>query len=252
LRVLFPFFISRRLPVKPAELFEEKHRLAALIDHTLLKPEAIQTDIERVCEEALIYGFAAVCINPFWVPVAAQRLRASPVRVCTVVGFPLGSNQAETKVQEANMARCAGAEEIDMVINIGALLSGDYGTVEREVASVAEAAHEGGGLLKAILETCLLTDDQKTTASRIAVEAGADFVKTSTGFSAAGATVADIRLMRDAVGTLAGVKASGGIKTLAAVRSMLAAGASRIGASAGVNILKELEGAPEASSASSY
>jgi deoxyribose-phosphate aldolase len=238
--------------VKPAELFEEKHRLAAVIDHTLLKPEATQTDIERVCEEALIYGFAAVCINPFWVPVAAQKLEASPVRVCTVVGFPLGCNAPEAKMQEANIARSAGAEEIDMVINIGALRSGDYAAVQEDVAGVAEVVHDGGGLLKVIIETCLLTNEQKIKASRLAVEAGADFVKTSTGFSTGGATIEDIRLMCDVVGPHAGVKASGGIKTLAAMRSMLAAGASRIGTSAGVNIIKELEGTPEIPSASSY
>lgn len=239
-------------PVRPAELFEEKHRLAAVIDHTLLKPEATAANIEQLCEEALIYGFAAVCLNPFWVAIAAKKLQGSPVRVCTVVGFPLGANATETKVQEANIARCAGAEEIDMVINIGALRSGDYSTVEREIREVSDVTHQGGGLLKVILETCLLTDEQKLKASRLAAEAGADFVKTSTGFSTGGATTKDVQLMRNAVGLHLGVKASGGIRTLAAVRTMLEAGASRIGASAGVNIIKELEGTPEAASASSY
>ena len=185
----FRFLHKPPTPVKPAELFEERHRLAAVIDHTLLKAETTQTDVERVCEDALIYGFAAVCINPFWVPVAAKRLKSSLVRVCTVVGFPLGCNTAETKMQEANMARCTGAEEIDMVINIGALRSGDYATVQQEIAGVAEVAHEGGGLLKVILETCLLTDEQKTKTCRLAIEMGADFVKTSTGFSTGGATI---------------------------------------------------------------
>ena len=233
-------------------MFEEKHSLAAVIDHTLLKPDATTADIERLCDEALIYGFAAVCINPFWVSLAAKKLTGSPVRVCTVVGFPFGANAIETKSQEANIARNQGAEEIDMVLNIGALRSGDYHLARKEIAEVAGVAHEGNGLLKVILETCLLTDEQKVKASRLAVEAGADFVKTSTGFSTGGATVEDVRLMRNAVGQHMGVKASGGIRTLASVRRMLEAGATRIGASAGVNIIKELEGAPDAASASSY
>lgn len=246
------FHESPPTPVKPAELFEEKHRLAAVIDHTLLKPEATAADIEHLCDEALVYGFAAVCVNPFWVWLAAKKLQGSPVRVCTVIGFPLGANATETKVQETNIARCAGAEEIDMVMNIGALRSGDRSLVRKEIHEIADVAHEGGGLLKVILETCLLTNDQKQEASRLAAEAGADFIKTSTGFSTGGATVKDVRLMRNAVGLHFGVKASGGIRTLAAVRSMLEAGASRIGASAGVNIIKEIEGAPDTASASSY
>ena len=196
--------------MKPAELFEEKHRLAAVIDHTLLKPEATQTDIERVCEEALIYGFAAVCINPFWVPVAAQKLEASPVRVCTVVGFPLGCNAPEAKMQEANIARCAGAEEIDMVINIGALRSGDYAAVQEDVAGVAEVVHDGGGLLKVIIETCLLTNEQKIKASRLAVEAGADFVKTSTGFSTGGATISVFSFTAGTAGAAAAISGGAG------------------------------------------
>jgi deoxyribose-phosphate aldolase len=236
--------------VRPAELFEQKHSLAATIDHTLLKPEASGSDIQRLCDEALIYGFASVCVNPFWVPFTAKNLAGSPVRVCTVVGFPLGANAVGTKMHEANIARCAGADEIDMVLNIGALRAGEYDFVQKEISEVADVAHEGGGLLKVILETCLLTDEQKLKASRLAVEAGANFVKTSTGFSTGGATIEDIRLMRNAVGPDVGVKASGGIRTLASVRSMLEAGATRIGTSAGISILKELEGTPETISAS--
>ena len=238
--------------MRPADLFEQRHSLAAAIDHTLLKPEASGSDIQRLCDEALICGFASVCINPFWVSLAAQKLTGSPVRVCTVVGFPLGASATGTKMHEANMARCAGAEEIDMVLNIGALRSGQYEFVEKEIRDVADVAHEGGGLLKVILETCLLTDEQKRKASRLAVDAGADFVKTSTGFSTGGATVEDVQLMRNAVGPDVGVKASGGIRTLASLRSMLEAGATRIGTSAGINILKELEGTPETISASDY
>lgn len=246
-----PRLQSRFSVVSSSVQIEEKQRLAAAIDHTLLKPEATQTDIERVCGEALEYTFASVCINPYWVPLAANILRATPVRVCTVVGFPLGANQAETKLAEASIALAHGARELDMVQNVGALRSGDDDFVENEIRELADLAHRSGAILKVILETCLLNRDQKIRACRIAVAAKADFVKTSTGFSTGGATVDDIRLMRETVGPSLGVKASGGIRTLASVREMLSAGATRIGASAGVQILQELSGAP-ASAAGKY
>lgn len=226
----------------------DSRRLAAVIDHTLLKPEATQVDIERVCREALQHTFASVCINPYWVPHAASLLHASPIRVCTVIGFPLGANQAEVKLAEASIALAHGARELDMVQNVGALRSGDFDLVEREIAELAELAHRSGAILKVILETCLLDREQKVHACRLAAAAKADFVKTSTGFSTAGATVDEVRLMRATVGPSVGVKASGGIRTLASLEAMLAAGATRIGASAGVEILQELAGAPAASS----
>jgi deoxyribose-phosphate aldolase len=232
----------------PPVQIEEKQRLAAVIDHTLLKPEAARTDIERVCREAMENTFASVCINPYWVPLASSMLHASPVRVCTVIGFPLGANRAEVKLAEAGVALAHGARELDMVLNVGALRSGDDSFVEEEIGELAELAHRSGAILKVILETCLLDRDQKIRACLLAVAAKADFVKTSTGFSFAGATVEDVRLMREAVGPTLGVKASGGIRTLASVREMLAAGATRIGASAGVQILQELAGSPAASS----
>lgn len=232
----------------PPVQLEEKKRLAAVIDHTLLKPEATQTDIERVCREALENAFASVCINPYWVPLAASLLHASPVRVCTVIGFPLGANQPEIKLAEAGVALAQGARELDMVQNVGALRSGDSELVANEMSELAELAHRSGAILKVILETCLLDRNQKIRACRLAVAAKADFVKTSTGFSSGGASIDDVRLMRETVGSSLGVKASGGIRSLDSVRGMLAAGATRIGASAGVQILQELAGAPAASS----
>lgn len=199
--------------------------------------------ITRVCEEAAEFGFAAVCVNPCWVTLAANLLAGSGARVCTVVGFPLGANTTRTKVYEAGIAGEQGAIEIDMVLNIGALRDGAHHFVHKDISDVAEVVRGNGGLLKVILETSLLNDQQKVRACRLAVDAGADFVKTSTGFSGGGATAADIRLMRQTVGDRAGVKASGGIRTLASAREMLAAGATRIGSSAGVNIVKESEGA---------
>lgn len=219
---------------------DEKQRIASAIDHTLLKPEATAQDIEKVCLEALQNGFASVCVNPCWVPLVASRLAGSRVKVCTVIGFPLGANQTETKLAEASLALSQGASELDTVQNVGALRSRDYTLVKREIAKLAELAHDRGAILKVILETSLLTTEQKVKACQLAVEAKADFVKTSTGFSTAGATVDDIKLMRQTVGPAVGVKASGGIRTLATVREMLAAGADRIGASAGVQILNEL------------
>jgi len=217
------------------------HALAALIDHTLLKPEATQHDIARVCEEARQFRFASVCINPCWVQFAREALAGTGVRVCTVIGFPLGVNESRTKIAEAHLALSQGAKELDMVQNIGALRARDHQVVQQEIADLACIAHSHGAILKVILETCLLTDDQKVTACRLAQQAHADFVKTSTGFSTGGATVGDVQLMRNTVGQKMGVKASGGIRTLDHLRQMVSAGANRIGASAGVAILRELE-----------
>lgn len=236
----------------PARLPEEKRSLAAVIDHTLLKPEATSADVRKLCEEALSYGFASVCINPCWVAVAREQTAGSEVKVCTVVGFPLGASETRTKVHETAFARERGATEIDMVINIGALRSGEYRLLETEIREIAQVARAHEGLLKVILETCLLTEQEKTTACRIAVNEGADFVKTSTGFSKSGATVDDVRLMRQVVGPDIGVKASGGIRTLSIMRDMLAAGATRIGASSSVSIIQELEGQRAQSPAGGY
>ena len=212
--------------------------IAALIDHTILKPEATRDDVIKVCREARKYNFASVCVNPFWVPLVRSELAGSPVKVCTVVGFPLGATSTEAKVCETENSIRAGAQEIDMVINVGALRSGDTEAVRKDIAAVARAAHAGGAILKVILETSLLDDGQKTTACKLAQSAGADFVKTSTGFSTAGATAHDIALMRAAVGPGMGVKASGGIRTLQDLQTMAAAGATRIGASASVKIVE--------------
>ena len=212
--------------------------IAALIDHTLLKPEATQAAVRQLCAEARQYGFATVCVNPVWVPVAAGELAGSGVKVCTVAGFPLGANATQVKSFEAGVAIREGAREIDMVLNVGALIGSDFDAVRDDIADVAETVHGGGAILKVILETALLTDEQKITACRIAKEAGADFVKTSTGFSSHGASAPDIALMRRTVGTEMGVKASGGIRTLEDLHKMVAAGASRIGASASVKIVE--------------
>ena len=212
--------------------------IAALIDHTILKAEATRQDVLKVCAEALQYKFASVCVNPYWVPLVKRELTGSPVLVCTVVGFPLGATSTEAKVCETENAIRAGAQEIDMVINIGALRSGDTETARKDVAAVVEAAHRGRAIVKVILETALLDDAQKTLACQICKAADADFVKTSTGFSQSGATAHDIALMRAAVGPKMGVKASGGIRTLQDLQAMTAAGASRIGASASVKIVE--------------
>lgn len=215
--------------------------IAALIDHTLLKAEAAEREIVNLCREAREFSFASVCINPYWVRFAADQLSSSPVRVCTVIGFPLGANGVRAKIAEAEIALSAGAGELDMVQNIGALRSRSFDSVQEEMAELATLAHAGGALLKVILETCLLTEDEKITSCRLASEAHADFVKTSTGFSTAGATIADVQLMRRTVGESIGVKASGGVRTLDALRQMVAAGANRIGTSSGVHILRELQ-----------
>lgn len=216
--------------------------VASLIDHTLLKPEACRDEIERLCREAQRFRFASVCVNPYWVPLAGEILGGSFSRVGTVIGFPLGANQSRIKITEAEAALGAGARELDMVQNVGALRSGDYSIVRDEIASVASLCHSRDAILKVILETCLLTDEQKVSACQLAVEAKADFVKTSTGFAATGATVADVSLMRRTVSNMAGVKASGGIRTLSVLREMVRAGANRIGTSSGVKIIGEMNG----------
>ncbi|HEV8572683.1 MAG TPA: deoxyribose-phosphate aldolase [Actinomycetota bacterium] len=211
--------------------------LARFIDHTLLKPDATAADIDRLCDEAAQYGFAAVCLNPAWVKRAAEKLRGTPVRVASVVGFPFGATTSDVKALEARRAIRDGAREIDMVINIGALKSGDHALVRRDVEKVADACHEARAILKVIIEAALLSDEEKVMASHLAKEAKADFVKTSTGYGPGGATVEDVLLMRETVGPAMGVKAAGGIRTAEDVREMVAAGATRIGASAGVQIV---------------
>jgi len=215
----------------------QNSEIAGLIDHTLLKPEATADQIVKLCAEAREHEFASVCVNPWWVPVAARELAGSPVKVCTVIGFPLGANATATKQFEAENAIRSGAKEVDMVINVGALRSGDLAAVKADIQAVAEAAHKGGAILKVILETALLTDEQKVTACKLSVEAGADFVKTSTGFASGGATAEDVALMRKTVGPKIGVKASGGVRSLADLEKMVTAGATRIGTSSGAAIL---------------
>lgn len=228
------------------------HDWASLVDHTLLKPEATENDIKKLCNEAIEFGFASVCVNPSWVKKAAEFLRGSNVPVCTVIGFPLGATLSDVKAYEARRAIFNGAREVDMVINIGALKSGDDCTVEDDIRAVALAAHENGVLLKVIIETALLTDDEKVRACLAAKNAGADFVKTSTGFAKGGATVEDVALMRRVVGADLGVKASGGVKGIEDARAMFAAGATRIGASVGVKIAQEASGVKSNIVAGSY
>ncbi len=218
------------------------HDWASLIDHTLLKPEASEKDIRKLCEEAAQFGFASVCVNPVWVKKAAGFLKGSGVPVCTVIGFPLGATLPDVKAYEARRAIFNGATEVDMVINVGALKSGDDCAVEDDIRAVVEAAHENHILCKVIIETALLTDDEKVRACLASKNAGADFVKTSTGFAKGGATVNDVALMRRTVGKDLGVKASGGVKGIEDARAMFAAGATRIGASVGVKIAQEASG----------
>jgi deoxyribose-phosphate aldolase len=225
---------------------------SGLVDHTLLKPEASDADIRRLCEEAAQYRFASVCVNPSWVRAAACNLRGSGVPVCTVVGFPLGATLPDVKAYEARRAIFEGAREVDMVINIGALKSGDDCAVEYDIRAVVEAAHEYDVLVKVIIEAALLTDDEKVRASLAAKRAGADFVKTSTGFAKHGATVADVALMRRTVGAEMGVKAAGGVKGIEDARAMVEAGATRIGASVGVKIAQEASGAKVAATSAGY
>ncbi|ETB72795.1 deoxyribose-phosphate aldolase [Bacillus paralicheniformis] len=214
-------------------------QIARMIDHTLLKPDAVTSEIEALCKEARVYDFASVCVNPCWVKLCAELLKDSEVKVCTVIGFPLGAASPETKAFETRQAIADGAGEVDMVINIGALKDRDTGTVEYDIRAVTDAA-VGKALVKVIIETSLLTDEEKRLACELAVKAGADFVKTSTGFSGGGATVQDIKLMREAVGPDIGVKASGGVRDKESALAMVEAGATRIGASAGVSIVKGL------------
>jgi deoxyribose-phosphate aldolase len=218
------------------------HHLAGMIDHTLLKPEATPEEVKRLCKEALQYHFATVCINPCHVPLCSMLLRNSDVAVCAVVGFPLGASTSLAKTAETEQAAREGAREIDMVINIGMLKAGMDRNVEDDIRSVTNAAHRRQAICKVILETALLTEDEKKRACLLAKKAGADFVKTSTGFSKAGATAADVALMRGIVGKEMGVKAAGGIRTRKDALAMIAAGASRIGASASVKIVEEAGG----------
>ena len=225
-------------PAPPAFPVVEGAALAGWIDHTLLKPEASAQQVKKLCEEARQYAFISVCVNPSYVPLAAQLLTGSAVRVCSVVGFPLGASTPEAKAFETRQAIEAGAKEIDTVINIGALKSGDFALALRDVQAVVEAA-AGKALVKVILEMCYLDQREKVIGCLLCKQAGADFVKTSTGFGPGGATVDDVALMRRVVGAGMGVKAAGGIRTLQDARQMIAAGASRLGASAGISILRE-------------
>ena len=211
--------------------------LGQYIDHTALKPETTPTEIDTLCDEAVRYGFASVCVNPIWVRRASNRLRGSGVKVTSVVGFPLGAHAPEIKAMETRRALRDGAREIDMVINIGALKSGEYDLVREDISRVTEACREVGAVCKVIIEAALLSDEEKVIASRLAKEAKADFVKTSTGFGPGGAQIFDVSLMREAVGPGMGIKAAGGIKTAEQVQEFIDAGATRIGASAGVSIV---------------
>ena len=213
-------------------------KLNKYIDHTLLKPDAKRSDIDKICDEAAEYGFMSVCVNPAWIGYVARKLEGTGVLPCCVVGFPLGATMPEVKAFETDRCIAVGAKEVDMVINIGAAKDGDWRTVEDDIAAVVKAADKRA-TVKVIIETCLLTDEEKAEACRCAVRAGADFVKTSTGFSTGGATESDVALMRDMVGAEMGVKASGGIRDRAAAMKMVEAGASRIGASASIKIVSE-------------
>ncbi|MDQ7822125.1 MAG: deoxyribose-phosphate aldolase [Candidatus Eremiobacteraeota bacterium] len=210
--------------------------LALMIDHTLLKPDATREDVIKLCKEAKQYVFASVCVNPGYVKLSAECLKGSPVKVCTVIGFPLGATTSVTKAMETRDAIANGAEEIDMVINVGALKAGNYDLVEKDIEAVVEAA--SGYLVKVIIEAALLTDEEKVMACKLSKRAGADFVKTSTGFGPGGATAHDVELMRQTVGKYMGVKASGGIRDFATAQKMIKAGATRVGASASVAIVK--------------
>jgi len=237
----------------PAALSPEA--VAALIDHTLLKPEAGEEQVRALVAEAVAYGFASVCVNPIWTPLCAELLVGSPTKVCTVIGFPFGATLPAIKVFEVEAVAALGAQEVDMVLSVGHLRDGDFHLVYRDIAEVAAAAHANGLLLKVILETGLLTDAQKVAGCVITQAAGADFVKTATGFSGGGATVEDIALMRRTVGPVLGVKAAGGVRTAVDALRMVAAGATRIGSSSGVRIVEELRAStplPEESSGAAY
>ena len=233
---------EHELPPAPAQLgIPQGKEIAGWIDHTLLKPEATAAQIQILCQEAMQHHFASVCINPAFVTLASGLLRNATEVVCTVVGFPLGASLPEYKVFETLACVNAGAAEIDMVLNVGALKGQAYGLVLNEIQAVAQTAHNQGAIVKVILETVLLTTREKIIACLISKAAGADFVKTSTGFGAGGATVEDVELMRRVVGATMGVKAAGGIRTLADALAMIRAGANRLGASAGVKIVQETE-----------
>jgi deoxyribose-phosphate aldolase len=216
--------------------------VAQMIDHTLLKPDATRAEIQRLCREAAEFGFATVCVNPFWVAECARLLRGTQAGVCSVVGFPLGATTADVKQYETRRVIYDGANEVDMVINIGALKSGDLRTVERDIEAVVEPCRQCGVISKVIIEAALLSDEEKVTACTLSKAAGADFVKTSTGFGPGGATAADVTLMRRVVGAEMGVKAAGGVRDLDGLKAMVAAGATRVGASAGVKIVQESRG----------
>ena len=226
--------------------------IAAMIDHTLLKADASLAEVETLCREAAQFGFATVCVNPTWVAACARLLKGTAVKVTSVVGFPLGATTPDVKNYETRRALFDGAGEIDMVINVGALKSGDLRMVERDIEAVAGPCREAGAVSKVIIEAALLTDDEKVTACTLAKAAGADYVKTSTGFGPGGATVADVALMRRVVGDQMGVKAAGGVRDLESVKAMVAAGATRIGASAGVRIVQESRGGQATSPAKGY
>jgi deoxyribose-phosphate aldolase len=229
-------------PVVEAAPALSRRQVAQLIDHTLLRPGATAAEFRRLCAEAREHGFFSVCVNPARVGLCVAELQGTRVAVCTVTGFPLGASAAETKLAEAETALRLGATEVDMVVNVGALKDGENARVRAEITALATLCHGAGALLKVILETCLLTDEEKALGCRLSVEAGADFVKTSTGFSTGGATAADVALMRATVGPGVGVKASGGIRTIHDLKAMVAAGASRIGASASVAIVQAVAG----------
>ena len=216
--------------------------IASMIDHTLLKPDATRANIEELCREAAQFKFATVCVNPAWVALAGRLLADSGVGVCSVVGFPLGATTADVKGYETQRAIFDGAREIDMVINVGALKSGELRVVERDIEAVTAPCRACGALSKVIIEAALLTDAEKVTACTVAKAAGADYVKTSTGFATGGATASDVALMRRVVGADMGVKAAGGVRDLEGMKAMIAAGASRVGASAGVKIVQQARG----------
>ncbi|WP_421379952.1 deoxyribose-phosphate aldolase [Bacillus salacetis] len=218
-----------------------ENNIAKMIDHTLLKADSTKDQVTKICEEAKEYKFASVCVNPTWVKYSAELLKGTDVKVCTVIGFPLGATTSETKAFETKDAIEKGATEVDMVINIGALKDGNDDLVKQDIQAVTAAA-KGKALTKVIIETSLLTDEEKERACRLAVEAGTDFVKTSTGFSTGGATIEDIKLMRKTVGPDIGVKASGGVRSVEDAKNMIEAGATRIGASSGVQIVQGLTG----------
>jgi deoxyribose-phosphate aldolase len=247
----------RFAPFPPLKVTAEQYLsspslLASLIDHTLLKPDAVEADIGTLCSQAQMSKFASVCINPYWIPFAAAALAGSSVKVCTVIGFPLGANDPATKIFEAKSALASGAAELDMVINIGALKSGKLDVVEKEITDLADIAHGSGALLKVILETCLLSEEEIVSGCQMAVRSRADFVKTSTGFSSGGATEAHVSLMRQTVGAATGVKASGGVRSLEALVRMVRAGANRIGTSSGVQILAEYSSGAQQDAAGGY